>query len=83
MVGCSNRDEGASDAGAVYVYKEIPFQPYGFHIKNKIKDINPQATAMMGKCISQFASKYVFGIPDWDVPAKVDAGKIIIGDIFY
>ncbi len=83
MVGSSNRDDGALDAGAVYVYKRIPYQIYGFQFQKKITDITPQASAMMGKSISQSTTKYVFGIPDWDIPGKVDAGKIIIGDIFY
>jgi FG-GAP repeat len=83
MVGSSNRDDGVSDAGAVYVYKRIPYQTFGFHFQKKITDILPQAGALMGKSISQNTTKYVFGIPDWDVPGKADAGKIIIGDIFY
>jgi hypothetical protein len=83
MVGSSNRDDGALDAGAIYLYQRIPYQDTGIRYKKKITDIFPQAGAMLGKRISLSATKYVFGVPDWDVPGKVDAGKIIIGDIFY
>jgi hypothetical protein len=83
MVGSSNRDDGAVDAGAVYVYENIPYQIFGLRFKKKIADITPQAGAMLGKRISQSATKFVFGLPDWDAPGKLDAGKIIIGDIFY
>jgi hypothetical protein len=83
MVGSSNRDDGALDAGAFYLYQRIPYQESGIRFKKKITDFIPQAGAMLGKRISQSDTKYVFGVPDWDAPGKVDAGKIIIGDIFY
>ena len=83
MVGSSNRDDAALDAGAFYLYQRIPYQEAGIRFKKKITDFIPQAGAMLGKRISQSDTKYVFGVPDWDAPSKVDAGKIIIGDIFY
>jgi hypothetical protein len=83
MVGSSNRDDGALDAGAFYLYQRIPYQETGLRFKKKITDITPQAGAMLGKRVSQSATKYVFGVPDWDAPGKPDSGKIIIGDIFY
>ena len=83
MIGSSNRDDGVVDAGAVYVYERIPYQEAGMRFKKKIADLTPQAGAMVGKSISQNSTKYVIGVPDWDAPGKTDAGKIIIGDIFY
>jgi FG-GAP repeat len=83
MVGSSNRDDGAVDAGAVYIYQQIPYQLAGMRFKKKIIDALPQAGAMMGKSISQTSTSYVFGVPDWDEPGKTDVGKIIIGEIFY
>lgn len=83
LVGASNNDGTVPDAGAVYVYKTIPFSAYGLSYRKKITDASPQSNQMMGKAISHDGTKYLFGLPDWDSPAKIDAGRIIIGDIFY
>ncbi|MBL0152248.1 MAG: hypothetical protein IPP93_01695 [Chitinophagaceae bacterium] len=82
LIGASNRDETVTDAGAVYVFKKIPFQEGGFRFQKKITDAVPQASQMMGKAISHDATKYVFGLPDWDAPLKIDGGRIMIGNIY-
>lgn len=85
MVSCPGDDEGATDAGAVLAYEPNvdPRQPI-FYQRAKILGVGPQANSKVATAISidLNAKKYVLGIPNWDMPGKTDAGKIIIGDIF-
>jgi hypothetical protein len=86
MISSPGDDEGGTDAGAVFAYEPHSdiFKPV-FYQKAKILGIGPQANSKIAASISidMSAKKYVFGIPTWDLPGKTDAGKIIIGDIFY
>ncbi|MCU0335370.1 MAG: FG-GAP repeat protein [Chitinophagaceae bacterium] len=85
MVSCPGDDEGGTDAGAVFAYEPgaNPRQPI-FYRRAKLSGVGPQANSKLATAISidQTARKYVLGIPNWDIPGKIDAGKIIIGDIF-
>jgi hypothetical protein len=83
LVGASNRDDGATDAGAVYMFEPIPYGNGQLRYKAKITDVNPQPLSQLGKSISHTENNYVFGLPDWDAPGKPGTGKIIIGDIFH
>lgn len=86
MVSCPGDDEGGTDAGAVFAYEpNADSRKPVFYQKAKILGVGPQANSRMAASISidRLAKKYVLGIPNWDLPGKTDAGKIIIGDIFY
>jgi hypothetical protein len=86
MVSCQGDDEGGTDAGAVFAYEpNADTRKPVFYQKAKILGAGPQANSKVAASISidPTAKKYVLGIPNWDLPGKPDAGKIIIGDIFY
>jgi hypothetical protein len=85
MVSCQGDDEGGTDAGAVFAYEpNADTRKPVFYQKAKILGPGPQANSKVAVSISidRTAKKYVLGIPNWDLPGKTDAGKIIIGDIF-